>query len=160
MSRFIHKSHNVSVLLYHVVCPAKYRRVVFDAQVDAVLKEVYLDIALRYEITFLEIGTDGDHVHFLVQSVPTYSPTKIVCTIKSITAREILARCPQVKKKLWGGEFWSDGYFLSTVGQHGSEETIRNYVKGQGQANQYQQLHAHRPTQQLTQQPTLFDDLP
>jgi REP element-mobilizing transposase RayT len=98
MSLFLHKSHNVSVLLYHLVCPAKYRRVVFDQKVDAVLREVCLDIALRYEITFLEMGTAQDHVHFLVQSVPTYSPTKIVRTIKSITAREIFTRCPQVKK--------------------------------------------------------------
>ena len=149
MSCYIHKSHNVSVLLYHLVCPAKYRRVVFDEAVDAVLKEVCLNIALRYEITFLEIGTDRDHVHFLLQSVPRYSPTKIVRTIKSITAREIFARCPQVKQKLWGGEFWSDGYFIASVGQHGSEETIRNYVKGQGSPNHYQQLHS--------QQPTLFD---
>jgi len=70
MSYYLHKSHNVSVLLYHLVFPAKYRRVVFDAAVDAVLQEVCLDIAKRYEITFLAIGTDGDHVHFLVQSVP------------------------------------------------------------------------------------------
>ena len=149
MSRFVHKSHNVSVLLYHLVCPAKYRRVVFDETVDAVLKEVCLDIALRYDITFLEIGTDRDHVHFLIQSVPTYSPTTIVRTIKSITAREIFARCPQVKKKLWGGQFWSDGYFISTVGAHGSEETIRNYVKGQGNQKHYQEIY--------TQQPSLFD---
>ena len=71
MSEYQHKSHNVSVLMYHLVCPAKYRRVVFDEEVDAVLKEVCLDIAQRYEIVFLEIGTDKDHVHFLVQSVPT-----------------------------------------------------------------------------------------
>jgi REP element-mobilizing transposase RayT len=66
MSRFIHKSHNVSVLIYHLVCPAKYRRVVFDEAVDAVLREVCLDISLRYEIIFLEIGIDRDHVHFLI----------------------------------------------------------------------------------------------
>lgn len=146
MSRLIHKSHNVSVLLYHLVCPAKYRRVVFDETVETVLKEVCLDIALRYEITFLEIGTDRDHLHFLLQSVPTYSPTEIVRTIKSITAREIFARCPLVKKQLWSGQFWSDGYFLSTVGRHGSEESIGNYVKGQGQADHYQQLHSQQPT--------------
>ena len=150
MSRFLHKSHNVSVLLYHLVCPAKYRRVVFDKSVDAVLKDVCLDISLRYEITFLEIGTDRDHVHFLLQSVPTYSPTKIVRLVKSITAREIFARCPQVKKQLWGGEFWSDGYFISSVGQHGNENTIGAYVKGQGTQAQYQQLHS---------QPSLFDNL-
>ena len=105
MSKPIRKSHNVSILIYHIVCPAKYRRVVFNAEVDKELKAVCLEIAKRYEINFLEIGTDQDHVHFLVQSVPTYSPTKIVRIIKSITAREIFKRVPQVKKQLWGGEF-------------------------------------------------------
>lgn len=145
MSRFIHKSHNVSVLLYHVVCVAKYRRVVFDESVEAVLLEVCFDIGLRYEIEFLEIGADGDHVHFLLQSVPSYSPTKIIRILKSITAREVFRRCPQVKKKLWGGEFWSDGYFIASVGQHDSEETVRNYVKQQGGGHQYQQLHPQLP---------------
>jgi putative transposase len=89
MSEYLHKSHNVSVLIYHLVCPAKYRRVVFDAQVDAVLKEICLEISKRYELVFLEIGTDKNHVHFLIQSVPIYSPPKIVKIVKSITAREI-----------------------------------------------------------------------
>ena len=150
MSRLIHKSHNVSVLVYHVVCVAKYRRVVFDESVEAVLREVCLEIALRFEITFLEIGTDGDHVHFLVQSVPTYSPTKIVTTLKSVVAREVFWRCPQVKKKLWGGEFWSDGYFIASVGQQESEEVVRNYVKEQGHERNYQRLHAQSTQQPIT----------
>ena len=150
MSRLVHKSHNVSVLVYHLVCVAKYRRVVFDEAVEAMLRDVCIDIALRYEIEFLEIGIDGDHVHFLVQSVPTYSPTKIVTTIKSVIAREVFARCPAVKKKLWGGEFWSDGYFIASVGQQDSEETVRNYVKTQGQDHNYRQLHAQPPPQPHT----------
>ena len=145
MSKLIRKSHNVSILIYHRVCPAKYRRVVFSAEVDKELKDVCLEIAKRYEIVFLEIGADQDHVHFLVQSVPTYSPTKIVRTIKSITAREIFKRVPQVKKQLWGGEFWSDGYYIASVGQNASEETIRDYVKTQGQAAEYTQLHSQQP---------------
>ena len=144
MSQLIRKSHNVSVLLYHIVCPAKYRRVVFSNEVDQVLKTICLEIASRYEIVFIEIGTDQDHVHFLVQSVPTYSPTKIVRTIKSLTAREIFARVPSVKQKLWGGQFWTDGYYISTVGQYGSEDTIRQYVKQQGQEQEYQQLHVQQ----------------
>ena len=147
MSEAIRKSHNVSVLLYHLVCPAKYRRVVFDRAVDEALRAVCLEIGKRYEIEFIEIGTDRDHVHFLIQSVPQYSPTKIVRTIKSITAREILQRVPSVKGLLWGGEFWTKGYFISTVGQHGNEATVRNYVQGQGL--EYEQLHR--------QQLNLFD---
>src|SRR5437764_5375521 len=139
MSKFIHKSHNVSVLMYHIVCPAKYRRAVFSAPVDQKLKEVCLEISKRFEITFLEIGTDQDHVHFLVQSVPMLSPKRIVQIIKSITAREIFRACPEVKKQLWGGEFWSNGYFISTVGQHGNETTIKQYIQNQGA--EYKQLH-------------------
>ena len=140
MSEFIHKSHNVTVLLYHLVFPAKYRRVVFDKGVDRALTEVCLEIEKRYEVKFLEIGTDEDHVHFLVQSVPTYSVSKLVRQVKSLTARHIFSRCPHVKKQLWGGEFWSDGFFASTVGKHGDETMIGKYVRDQGKT--YEQLHS------------------
>ena len=153
MSEYIHKSHNVSVLLYHIVCPAKYRRVVIDERVDKTLKEVCEEISKRYEIQFLEIGTEGDHVHFLVQSVPAYSPTKIVTTIKSIIAREIFVKHPEVKKKLWGGEFWTDGHFISTVSKHGNEYVITNYVKSQGTEEHYKQLSKITDESQ----PSLFD---
>ena len=99
MSEYIHKSDNVTVLLYHLVFPTKYRRVVFDDSVDETLKAICLGIADRYQVKFLEIGTDEDYVHFLVQSVPTYSVTKIVRLTKSITARELFLRHPEVKKQ-------------------------------------------------------------
>ena len=140
MSEYIHKSHNVTVLMYHLVFPAKYRRAVFDDKVEIELRDVCLDIEQRYEIKFLEIGTDEDQVHFLVQSVPMYSVKKIVQMIKRLTAREIFRRCPEVKRKLWGGEFWSDGYYASTVGKHGDDAMIGKYVKGQG--GKYQKLHS------------------
>ena len=118
-----------------MVFPAKYRRAVFDESVDVTLRDVCLEIERRYQLKFLEIGTDKDHVHFLLQSVPTYSVTKLVTMIKSITAKEIFRLCPDVKKQLWGGEFWSDGYFASTVGRHGDEGSIAHYVKGQGDSS-------------------------
>jgi len=144
MSEQVHRSHNVSVLLYHIVCPAKYRRAVFSAEVDGVLKDVCLEIALRYELAFIEIGTDRDHVHFLVQAIPAYSPTKIVRTIKSITAREIFFRVPAVRKYLWGGEFWSDGYYISTVGRYGSEGEVQRYIADQGRQKEYAKLHSQQ----------------
>lgn len=139
MSEYIHKSHNVTVLMYHLVFPAKYLRVVIDAEVDEVLKQTCVEIEKRYQVKFLEIGTDGNHVHFLVQSVPTYSVTKLVRIIKSLTAREVFRCCPKVKKQLWGGEFWTDGYVASTVGKHGDEQLIGRYVNKQGK--EYQQIH-------------------
>ncbi len=144
MSKLVRKRHNLSILVYHIVCPAKYRRIVFSEEVDQILKAVCLDIAQRYDMVFVEIGTDRDHVHFTVQSVPSYSPTRIVQIIKSLTAREIFARVPVVKKQLWGGEFWSDGYYVSTVGQHATETTIRNDVKNQGREHEYTQLHSQQ----------------
>ncbi len=140
-SIYLHKSHNVSVLLYHFVCPAKYRRIVFDKTVDKTLVSVCLDISKRYEVYFLEIGTDKDHVHFLLQSVPTKSPTSLVKMIKSITAREIFQRHPEVKKQLWGGAFWSSGYFVNTVSKFGDENTISKYVRNQGIEKDYDVLH-------------------
>ena len=140
-SKYIHKSHNVSVLIYHFVCPAKYRRVVFTEQVDYTLRNVCIEIEKRYEVFFLEIGTDNDHVHFLLQSVPTKSPTQIIKMVKSITAREIFQQHPEVKKQLWGGEFWTDGYYASTVGRHADESVISKYVREQGVEKEYKRLH-------------------
>jgi len=153
MSEYLHKSHNVTVLLYHLVFPAKYRRAVIDEGVDGVLREVCLEIAKRYEVRFLEIGLDVDHVHFLVQSVPRYSVTKLVTMIKSLTAREVFRRCPYVKRQLWGGEFWTDGYFASTVGRHGCETTIATYVKNQGL--DYHKLHQDPQMSLFTNTPPL-----
>lgn len=139
-SKEIHKSHNVTVLLYHVVCAIKYRRIVIDEKVDKVIKEVCSGLEMRYDLYFLEVGTDHDHIHFLIQSVPDYSVTKIVRTVKSIIAREVFQQCPEVKEQLWGGEFFGKGYYTNTVGQHGTENMIANYVKNQGKQDEYRQL--------------------
>ena len=141
MSDVLHRQHNVSVLLYHIVCTAKYRRAVVNDRVDEAIRDICLEIALRYEIRFLEIGTDSDHVHFLIQSVPSYSPTKIVRMIKSITARELFKRVPSVRLWLWGGEFWTKGYFISTVGHHGDEAMLKKYVRNQRTGKNYKPLH-------------------
>ena len=152
MSENIHKSHNVSKLMYHFVFPTKYRRVVIDEDVDQVIKETCIEIEKRYEINFVEIGTDKDHVHFLIQSVPTYSPVQIVKIVKSLTAKEVFAQCPEVKKKFWGGNFWSSGYYVTTVSEHGNEEVIANYVRNQG--NEYKKLFR---SEGMEGQITMFD---
>ena len=105
MSEHIKKSHNKSLLLYHLVCPIKYRRKVLSQEVSATLKTVCLEISKRYE------------VHFLIQSVPMMSPKKLSNMIKSITAREIFRLHPEEKQFLWGGKFWASGYYVNTVGQ-------------------------------------------
>ena len=139
MSEHIYKRHNKNLLLYHIVCPAKYRRKVFTEAVSQSLKETCIGIGERYEIHFVEIGVDEDHVHFLIQSVPVMRPKDIVQIIKSITGREIFLRHPEVKKILWGGKFWTSGYYVNTVGRYGNEEAIAKYVKSQGK--EYQIIH-------------------
>ncbi len=132
MTDHILKRHNKNLLLYHIVCPVKYRRQVFTALVEETLQETCAGISERYEINFVEIGADENHVHFLVQSVPVKSPTELVTAIKSITAKEILRRHPEVQDQLWGGHLWTSGYYINTVGAMGNERVIRAYVKKQG----------------------------
>ena len=149
MSEHIYKPHNKTLLLYHIVFPAKYRKKVITEEVEETLKEICIEISKRYEMQFIEIGTDDDHVHFLIQSVPNYSITQIVTIIKSITARKIFKKHPEVKKTLWGSNFWTSGYYVNTVGSYGTEEVIQNYVKEQGK--KYKKLYR--------QQLSLFDGL-
>ena len=140
-SEYIHNSHNLKVLLYHFVCPAKYRRVVFNESVDRILIDVCLELSKRYYIYLLEICTDINHVHFLVQSVPLYSVTKIITIIKSITACEIFRFHSEVRRQLWGDEFWSDEYFVNTVSKFGDENSISRYVREQVIEKEYKILY-------------------
>jgi REP element-mobilizing transposase RayT len=114
---------------------------VFSEAVDMTLKDICIGISSRYEISIIEIGTDQAHVHFLIQSVPMYSPSKIIQIVKSITSKEIFRLHPEVKQQLWGGEFWTKGFYVNTVGRHGDESMIQAYVKSQGRAKEYKRLH-------------------
>lgn len=132
MDEHIYKSHNKTLLLYHFVFPAKYRKKIFDDSIDKKLRNICIEISERYEINFVEIGNDVDHVHILVQSVPTVTVARIVTIIKSITAKEVFKEFPELKKKMWGSSLWTSGYYANTVGMYASKDTIVNYIKNQG----------------------------
>jgi len=119
-------------MLYHLVCPIKYRRSVLTDFVEKSLVEICHKISERYEIHFVEIGADENHVHFLLQSVPVMSGDVMTRTIKSMTAKELFRLHPEVKSQLWVGKFWSSGYYINTVGQYANEDTIQKYIKQQG----------------------------
>lgn len=140
MAEHIYKSHNKNLLIFHLVCPVKYRRKVFTEENQKTLKSICLELGIRYEYNFLEIGIDQDHVHFLIQTVPNVLISGMVKTIKSITAKQMFARHPEVKIFLWGRQFWTDGYYINTVGQYGNLQMLENYVKKQGIKN-YEQIH-------------------
>ncbi|TDS51648.1 REP element-mobilizing transposase RayT [Myroides indicus] len=120
-------------MLYHLFCPIKYRRNVLSEDVEISLVEVCNQISERYEIHFVEIGADENHVHFLIQSVPKISVETIVRAVKSITAKEIFRLHPEVKNQLCGGSFWTSGYYVNTVGQYGNEDVIKKYIQNQGE---------------------------
>jgi len=101
----IFSSHNKTLLIFHLVCPVKFRRDIFTAGNEPTFKSICLELAPRYDYTFLEIGIDEYHVHFLIQTVPNILISAMVQTIKSITAIEMFKRHPEVKRFLWGGEF-------------------------------------------------------
>lgn len=126
-------SHKVFRIKYHFVFCIKYRKDLFLEQkyVDTI-KDILVDLEKRYHITFEMVGFDEDHVHFMILSVPSYSPSKIFQIVKSITAIELFKRHPDLKKELWGGEFWSDGGYVGTIGEGVNAEIIRNYIKKQG----------------------------
>jgi REP element-mobilizing transposase RayT len=104
--------------------------------------EVCEDISKRYEINFVEIGNDLDHIHFLVQSVPMMRVSEIVMIVKSITAKKIFKRHKEVNKKvLWGGNLWTSAYYVNTVGQYASNDAIVKYIQNQGKSQKYQKLY-------------------
>jgi putative transposase len=140
MADHLFKSHNKSLLIFHLVCPVKYRRKVFTESNIQTLKSICLELGIRYEFNFLEIGVDEDHVHFLIQTIPNILISGMVKAIKSITAKEMFKLHPELKIFLWGRQFWTDGYYINTVGQYGNLSMIENYVKKQG-IKGYQQIH-------------------
>ena len=141
MGEHITKRHNKTLLLYHLVFPLKYRRSVITKEIGESLKDICIEISERYEINFVEIGYEPDHVHFLVQSVPSMSLSEIAMKLKSITAKQLFQRHPEIKAKLWGGNFWTSGYYANTVGQYGNEEVIRRYIENQGKGKEYKKVY-------------------
>jgi len=128
-----HASHCAYKIRYHMVLCIKYRkRVLLPSARIAQLKEICSEIGKRYCFEFDAIGTDGDHVHIFVGSEPKYSPSKLMQIIKSIAAKKMFKAFPEIRKGLWGGEFWSDGGYIGTVGEGITAEIIRNYIERQG----------------------------
>ena len=117
---------------YHIVFPVKYRKALLDDEVVEIIKRTAVGIEQRYAIEIEAIGMEKDHIHLLCGAHPKVSPGRIVQIFKSITAREIFRRRPEVKRELWGGEFWTDGYYVATVGERGDWKTVERYIQRQG----------------------------
>ena len=141
----VRKGHHCAWQIhYHIVFPVKYRKVLLDEDVVRIIRETAIGIQERYEIEIEAMGMDGDHIHVLCGGHPKLSAGRIVQIFKSITAREIFRRKPSVKKELWGGEFWTDGYYVATVGERADWTTVEKYITKQG-----------KPKEELVQLPLL-----
>ncbi|MFC1903136.1 IS200/IS605 family transposase [Chloroflexota bacterium] len=123
--------HAVYDLKYHMVWIPKYRKHVLSSEVSGHLKEVFQQIAEEYELRIDTMEVMEDHVHIFVEVPPRYSPVQIVQILKSVSAREIFKKFPKLRKQLWAGEFWSDGYFARSVGDKVTADIIRKYIEYQ-----------------------------
>lgn len=139
-SEIWHWYHNVSECYYHIQLTVKYRKSLFREKVEKIMMESMQGFKERYAIEIHTVGFDKNHVHILCRFLSKYSGGQVIRLIKSITAREIFRQAPEVKKELWGGEFWTDGYYIGTVSGRGDKRVIENYIKKQGRQDDIQQL--------------------
>jgi len=123
--------HNVSECHYHIQLTIKYRKSLLDKEVEQIILDILKGFKERFAIEIYAVGFDQNHIHILCQFLPKYSGGQVIRLIKSLTAKQIL-KLGKIKQELWGGEFWTDGYYIATVGNRGSKKAIENYVRNQG----------------------------
>ena len=134
----IRTHHNVYNTHYHIVFPVKYRKALLQGDIPLAINALAEEIAIRYDIEFEKIGYDQDHIHILASFPPKYSGSQVVGIFKSITARQLFKQFPLLKQDLWGGEFWSDGFYMATVSERGNWSVVEQYVASQGKTKEEQ----------------------
>ena len=132
--------HNVSECYYHIQLTVKYRRSVLEPEVEEIIMQTIRGFKERYAIEISDIGFDQNHIHLLCRFLPKYSGGQVIRLVKNITAKAVFAQAPSVKKYLWGGEFWTDGYYIATIGSRGNKTIIENYIRNQGRGKDLTQL--------------------
>lgn len=135
-----HWYHNVSECHYHIQLTIKYRKAILNPKLEKTIIDSMQDVKERYAIEIHNVGFDKNHIHLLVQFLPKYSGGQVIRLFKNLTAKQVFKHCPEIKKELYGGEFWTDGYYIATVSGRGSRKVIENYIKKQGRANDVVQL--------------------
>ncbi len=132
--------HNVSECYYHVQITIKYRKSLLNKKVEDTIMKSIKGFKERYAIEISNVGFDQNHIHLLLRFLPKYSGSQVIKIIKSITAKNVFKAVPEIKKELWGGEFWTDGYYIATVSGRGNKVVIENYIKNQGRERDIKQL--------------------
>jgi len=129
MSALRRSKHAVYELKYHFVWIPKYRKGIFTKEVAEYAKLVFQRIAEEYDMIIDAMDIVEDHVHIFLEAPPKLSPSRIVQILKSISARELFRQFPRLRKELWGGRLWSDGYFVRAVGDEVTSDVIRRYIE-------------------------------
>jgi putative transposase len=125
-------NHNAYTAHYHIVFRIKYRKALLNNNIPLAIVQIAQEISERYDIEFEKIGCDRNHIHLLLSFPPKYSGSEVVGMFKSITAKQLFKKFPELKDDLWGGEFWSDGFYLATVSERGNWQVVEKYVAEQG----------------------------
>jgi putative transposase len=124
--------HNISEAYYHIQLTIKYRKSLFSQQTEGVILETIKEFKEKYAVEVTHVGFDQNHVHILCRFLPKYSGGQVIRLIKMITAKQVFKQVPEIKKELWGGEFWTDGYYFATVSGKGDRKIIEQYIQKQG----------------------------
>ncbi len=132
--------HNRSECYYHIQITVKYRKSLLDKKVENIITETMKGFKERYDVDITTIGFDQNHLHILCRFLPKYSGGDVIRLIKSITAKRVFQEVPEIKRELWGGEFWTDGYYIATVSGKGDKKVIEKYIENQGRTKDLNQL--------------------
>lgn len=135
-----HWYHNVSECYYHIQITVKYRKSLINKKVEEVILESISGIKERYAIEVSHLGFDQNHVHLLTRFLPKYSGGQVIKLVKSLSAKAVFREVPEIKAELWGGEFWTDGYYIATISGKGNKTVIEKYIKNQGREKDIEQL--------------------
>jgi putative transposase len=135
-----HWYHNISECYYHIQLTIKYRKSLFKKETEDVIIKTMKDFKERYAIEINHVGFDQNHVHFLLRFLPKYSGGQVIRLLKSISSKALFEQVPAIKKELWNAEFWTDGYYISTVSGRGSKQVIEKYIINQGRDKDVKQL--------------------
>jgi putative transposase len=134
-------SHCSYRIRYHMIFVLKYRKNLIDNEIFEAIKDILLGITERYYLNFQAFGHERDHFHLLIEAAPRYSPSRVMQICKSITAKQLFKRFPDLEEELWGGHFWSEGGHIDTVGDGYDVKEMEAYILSQGVSKRQMKLY-------------------
>ena len=130
--KYASKNRHKFLLKCHLIFVCKYRRNILDGYLSEYIKQKCIEISKDANFEIETIETDKDHIHFMISYPPSVSVSSIVRKLKQETTYYAWKKFPELRKVYWKeNTFWSDGYFVCSIGNANSD-TIRKYIESQG----------------------------